>query len=66
MAREGVGRDEISKESEMIALVKLAKLAFIALAVLLRWMVGKLDQHGNRTWVTGRTGNVTVVTDRIL
>ena len=50
----------------MIAFIQFARLAFIALAVLMRWTVGQLNQCGNRAWVTGRTGNVTVITDRIL
>ena len=49
----------------MIALIQFGRLAFVALAVLVRWTVGKWNQWGNQAWVTGRTGNVTVITDRI-
>lgn len=49
----------------MIALIQFGRLASVALAVLMRWTVGKWSQWGNRAWVTGRTGNVTVITDRI-
>lgn len=43
------------------------KFAFVALVILARWIVVKWDSLQNRSgvWVTGRTGNVTVVTDKL-
>ena len=51
----------------MIALSQYGKFAFIALAMFVRWMIAKLDhfENGSGVWVTGRTGNVTVVTDKL-
>jgi hypothetical protein len=51
----------------MIAMAQLGRFAFVLLPILLRWMVQKLDHvlNGNGVWVTGRTGNVTVVTDKL-
>jgi len=63
--RGASSRDEISKEREVIALIPFGRLAFVALAVSMRWMAAKLNGHANRAWVTGRTGNVTVITERI-
>lgn len=63
--REASSRDEIFRESEVIALIQFGRLAFIALAVSMRWMVAKLNEHANRARITGRTGNGTVITDRI-
>jgi len=50
----------------MLALAQYGKVAFVALGILLRWVVTKLDsyQKGSGVWVTGRTGNATVVTDK--
>jgi hypothetical protein len=51
----------------MIALAQYGRFGFIALAMFVRWLVAKLDhfENGSGVWVTGRTGNVTVVTDRL-
>ena len=49
----------------MVVLVQFGRLAFVAVAMLVRWIVSKLEQTGKGAWVTGRTGNVTVVTDRL-
>lgn len=54
----------------MLVLAQFAlyrKFAFVALAMLARWVVVKWDSLQNRSgvWVTGRTGNVTVVTDKL-
>jgi hypothetical protein len=48
----------------MVVLLQLGRFALITLPMFLRWIVGELDQIGSRVWVTGRTGNVTVVTDK--
>jgi hypothetical protein len=51
----------------MLALAQYGRFAFAALAVLLRWVVAKWDsgRSENGIWVTSRTGNVTVVTDKL-
>jgi hypothetical protein len=51
----------------MLALVQFGRLAFVALAILARAILAKWDavQNGRGVWVTGRTGNVTVVTDKL-
>jgi hypothetical protein len=51
----------------MLTLAQYGKVAFVVLGMFLRWMVAKLDsyQKGSGVWVTGRTGNVTVVTDKL-
>lgn len=48
----------------MVTVVQFGKLAFVALAMFVRWIFAKLDQNGKGAWVTGRTGNVTVITDK--
>ena len=52
----------------MLALAQYGRLAFVALAILMRWIVAKWNSggSGNGVWVTSRTGNVTVVTDKLL
>jgi len=51
----------------MLALAQYGRFAFVALAMLLRWLVAKWNSgsRGNGIWVTSRTGNVTVVTDKV-
>lgn len=49
----------------MVALAQSAKVALVAVLMLVRWIVAKLDQAGSGVWVTGRTGNVTVITDKL-
>jgi hypothetical protein len=51
----------------MLALAQYGRFAFVALVMLVRWVVTKVDSMQNRSgvWVTGRTGNVTVLTDKI-
>jgi hypothetical protein len=52
----------------MLAPAQYGKVAFVVLGMLLRRMLAKLEsyQKGSGVWVTGRTGNVTVVTDKLL
>jgi hypothetical protein len=35
-------------------LIQFGRLAFVDLAALMRRVVAKLNQRGNRAWVTGR------------
>jgi len=51
----------------MLALMQFGNFAFVALAMLVRSIVTKCNpaNHGNGVWVTSRTGNVTVVTDKL-
>lgn len=49
----------------MVTLVQSGRLAFVALTMLVRWIVTKVDHTGKGAWVTGRTGNATVVTDKL-
>ena len=49
----------------MVNLVQFGRLGFVALAMLVRWIVARLGVNGKGVWVTGRTGNVTVVTDKL-
>lgn len=51
----------------MLLLAQYGKFALVAMGILLRWMIAKLDsfQKGSGVWVTGRTGNVTVITDKL-
>ncbi|HYL83098.1 MAG TPA: hypothetical protein VE263_02595 [Candidatus Angelobacter sp.] len=51
----------------MLALEQIGRFVFVALPILARWIAAKFDflQSGSRVWVTSRTGNVTVVTDRL-
>ncbi|HTT34113.1 MAG TPA: hypothetical protein VMH48_10970 [Methylomirabilota bacterium] len=51
----------------MLALTQYGRFAIVALAMLVRWTAAKWNS-GHRdsgAWVTSRTGNVTVVTDKI-
>jgi hypothetical protein len=48
----------------MLALAKCGRSAFVALAMLARWIAAKLSS-AQKVWVTGRTGNATVITDRV-
>ena len=51
----------------MLAMAPYGKIALVALGILLRWVVAKLDffQKGSGVGVTGGTGNVTVITDKL-
>jgi len=51
----------------MLALTQYGRFAFVALAMLVRMVVAKWNSghSGNGVWVTSRTGNVTVVTDKL-
>lgn len=51
----------------MLALVQFGNLAFVAMTMLVRSLAAKLHfrQNGSGIWVTSRTGNVTVVTDKL-
>lgn len=56
------------KENQMILLAQYGRFALITLGMLARRITVKLDHfpNGNRVWVTGHTGNATVITDKIL
>jgi len=70
-AHQGIARGWSHKDSpeenenEMIMLAQYGKLAFVALTMLWRWTLMNVNKYGNRPWVTSRTGNVTVITDKI-
>jgi hypothetical protein len=51
----------------MLALMQFGNFALAALAMLARTIVAKwhLGRSAGGVWVTSRTGNVTVITDRL-
>jgi hypothetical protein len=51
----------------MLALLQFGNFALVALAMLARSLAAKchFSQSGSGAWVTSRTGNVTVVTDKL-
>ena len=51
----------------MLAIAQFGRFAFVLLPMLMRWMLAKLDGvlNGSGVWVTGRTGNVTIITDKL-
>ena len=49
----------------MAALAQSGKVALVGVMMFLRWIVAKLDQAGRGASVTGRTGNATVITDKL-
>ena len=51
----------------MIMLAQYGRFAVIVVAMWVRWIVAKLDhfENGSGVWVTSRTANVTVITDKI-
>ena len=48
----------------MVALAQSGKV-LVGVMMFLRWIVAKLDQAGRGASVTGRTGNATVITDKL-
>ena len=51
----------------MLALVQFGNFAMFAVVMLVRSIVAKWNSSpdGSGVWVTSRTGNVTVVTDKL-
>jgi hypothetical protein len=54
--------------ASMLAFAQYSKFALLALAVVVRFFAAKFSSacDDGRAWVTSRTGNVLVVTDKFL